>query len=308
MNIDTVALFKALSDRTRIRLMNILLHHELGVNDLVSILQTGQSGISRHLGILTAAGLLRCRRDGVWAYYSAAANGAGQRFLHAVSYLFDEDMQLSSDLGEAVRLMEESRQRRRNYFNAIAADWDRLKREILGECDLNGLILDHLGNHYDVALDLGCGTGELMAALRSRADRIIGVDSSTRMLQEARRRFGEADGAVDLRLGELEHLPVGNTEVDLAVIAMTMHHLESPAAAIAEVARVLRPGGEFVVVDFAKHEDESLRRKYGFRWLGFTPAEIHGWLERHGFRVRREARRKLNNALFLNMYTAEKIT
>jgi ArsR family transcriptional regulator len=308
MNMTTIEFFKALSDRTRIRLMNILLHHELGVNDLVSILETGQSGISRHLRILTDAGLLRCRRDGVWAYYSAAANGEGQRFLDAVRYLFAEDTRLTDDLRRATEFREEARQRRRNFFNAIAADWDRLKREILGELDLNGLILEHLGTSYDVALDLGCGTGELIAELRSRARLVIGVDSSTSMLQEARRRFVKANGAVDLRLGELEHLPVGNGEVDLAVISMTMHHLESPAAAIAEVARVLRPGGEFVLVDFAKHDDESLRRKYGFRWLGFTEEEIRAWLSGNGLAARRENRRELNSSLFLDVYKAIKNT
>jgi len=301
----TTTYFKALSDSTRIRLLNILLHHELGVNDLVSFLDMSQSGISRHLRILAEADLLSCRRDGVWAFYSVAENGLGRAFIDSIRYLFEEDVLLKNDLARAEEFTEEMKKQRMHFFNTIASEWDFLKRELLGGFDLNSFILQHMED-CSVAVDLGCGTGELISVIKSRASHVIGVDSSSRMLSESRKRFRDENGRIDLRLGELEHLPMSDGEAELAVTSMTLHHLTRPEAAIAEVSRILRPGGSFLIVDFDKHSNETMRQKYGFRWLGFSPTEIEHWLRNHFFTINYLKSHELNNNLKLNLYKSIK--
>ncbi len=295
--------FKSLSDITRVRLFNVLLHHELSVGEIVALMDMGQSRISRHLKILTDAGLLACRRDGVWAFYSAVSEGDGKEFIEAVGYLFDDDPVFTKDLMFAGKVVEERKQETRLFFDAIAPEWDRLKLDILGDFDLNRAVAEMLGNCGAVA-DLGCGTGELLTRLMEQAGSVIGVDSSSSMLQQARNRF--SGGGVDLRLGELEHLPLSDGEVDCAVISLALHHMDDPAAAFAEAARVLAPGGTFLIAELDKHGNEAMRRTYGDRWLGFTPLEMEKFFGDHGFSLETSASHRLLQSLSLTLYRGVK--
>jgi ArsR family transcriptional regulator len=134
-------------------------------------------------------------------------------------------------------------------------------------------------------VDLGCGTGDLMAPLKGRANLVIGVEKSPRMLEGARRRFSADGENVDLRIGELEHLPLREGEADLAVINMVLHHLPDPKKALSETHRVLKKGNTFIIVDLLSHQVENMRERFGDRWLGFSAADIRKWLEACGFRI-----------------------
>jgi ArsR family transcriptional regulator len=134
-------------------------------------------------------------------------------------------------------------------------------------------------------VDLGCGTGDLLTVLREKGDRVIGVEKSPKMLEEARRRFAGTGNHIDLRIGEMEHLPLREGEADAAVINMVLHHLPDPAAAFPEVYRILKLGGGFIIVDLITHDVESMRERYGDRWLGFAEKDIKKWLEKSGFHV-----------------------
>lgn len=72
---DLIALFRALSDRTRIRIVKLLEEGELCVCHLMEVLEMSQSRISRHMGILKGAGLVSDRREGRWVYYSLSQEG-----------------------------------------------------------------------------------------------------------------------------------------------------------------------------------------------------------------------------------------
>lgn len=278
----TVNYFKALSDETRLRLLHLFLHYELNVNEIVAIMSMGQSRISRHLKILADGGLIRFRRDGLWTFYSVVSDGEGDEFIRSIRYLFDQEEVFSGDLKEATRLLERRSEEAVRFFDSIAGDWQKLKREIIGDIDLNALILDTIPEAGTI-LDLGCGTGDLLEPLKARGNYIIGVDKSPKMLEAARRRF-EGDGEnIDLRIGQLEHLPLRDGEADLAVINMVLHHLPEPFKAIGEVGRVLKSGDRFVVVDLLRHQSEIMRERYGDRWLGFSREEIQKWLGESGF-------------------------
>ena len=133
--------FKALSDETRLRLVHILLHYELSVNELVRILGMGQSRVSRHLKILTEAGLLTSRRDGLWVFYAATRCGEASDFLQAMGPFLHTDTAMREDLAMAAQILEERALKTRQFFNAIAEDWDELNREVLEDFDLPAAVL-----------------------------------------------------------------------------------------------------------------------------------------------------------------------
>ncbi|MFZ2632625.1 MAG: metalloregulator ArsR/SmtB family transcription factor [Desulfosalsimonadaceae bacterium] len=305
--------FKALADETRVRLMHILLHHELSVNEIVTLMDMGQSRISRHLKILTDSGMIECRRDGAWAFYSAAPSGDADRFLHGLRPVFQAEALLSADLEKASDLVKRRGIQTRNFFNSIAGQWNALQRKVLGNFDLNGAILDCINDHVNdwtsdcrFAVDLGCGTGELLVGLSKKAGFAVGIDSSRKMLDQAEKLLFPNASNVELRLGELEHLPVGNSEADLAVISMVMHHLPGPDRVVLEVARILKQNGLFVIADFDKHTDESLREKYGDRWLGFSADDIRTLLNNSGFEVLTIKTFQLQQSIQLNITIARK--
>ena len=302
---DALQYFKALADATRIRLVNTLVHHELSVNEIVALMGMGQSRISRHLKILSDATILQCRRDGIWAFYSVSDRPDTRRLIDAIQYLFAGDPSLKQDLKNASRLIEERKVRTRQFFNTIATDWDLLKKEILGNFDLNQAIAKQIEPCATLA-DLGCGTGELLYYIREKAPYIIGVDSSARMLAEARKRFPYQNDVPDLRLGELEHLPLRDGEAELAIISMVLHHLSDPVLAVYEAQRILKPGGFLIIAELNKHQDETMRKTYGDRWLGFHPDEIKTFLHSAGMTLQDMQSCPIGQELAINLFKSEK--
>ena len=299
--------FKALSDATRVRLVHILLHYELSVNELVRILGMGQSRVSRHLKILAEAGLLSSRRDGLWVFYAAPAGGPQLAFLRAVLPFVPEDAAMRADLALAAQILEERARTTRQFFNAIAEDWDELNREVLGSLDLPGAVSAALPPGCATAVDLGCGTGAVLQRLLPDAGTLIGVDGSARMLDLCRRRFQPeelAHGKVSLRIGELSHLPLRDQEADFACINLVLHHLPVPAEGLAEARRIMSSGGTLFLADFLNHNDETMRSRYGDHWLGFDEASLLATLERVGFSPAEPRREPVGRGLTLLLLTA----
>ena len=280
---NPVDYFKALGDQTRLRLLNLLLHREYNVNELVEILSMGQSRVSRHLRILTDAGLLTVRRNGLWAFYRVAEHDDVRKLTDVVGSLI-RDPSFDIDLHRAHELVLERQNETRRFFDSMAEDWDAIKRNIIGSFDLTSEIIDRV-DRCGVAVDLGCGTGDLLPALLTRAEKAIGVDNSPEMLKKADTRFvGRAD-AIDLRIGQLEHLPLRDGEADVGVINMVLHHLPEPSSGIGEGHRALSRGGSLIVVELETHQRESMRTRYGDRWLGFPRADMERWFEAAGFEI-----------------------
>ena len=274
--------FKALSDETRLRLIQVLGKYELNVNELTTLLGMGQSRVSRHLKILAESSLVNARRDGLWVFYSHGAGAEAAALWRALADFIDpEEEPFAGDLRLARKILDEREVAARHLFNNLAEDWDRINREIMGDFDLPAAVLG-LMPECGTAADLGCGTGTVLAGLKARAARLIGVDGSPRMLELARRRFS-GDDTVSLRIGELDHLPLADGEAEFACLNMVLHHLSDPDAALREIHRILTPGAYLVVTDFDRHELEAMRIEYGDRWLGFSPAEIKAILNRTGF-------------------------
>lgn len=296
---------KALSDETRLRLLHLLSRYELSVGEVVQVLGMSQPRISRHLKILAEAGLVRVRRDGLWAYYRAADHGDAAGFLACLAPWLAGGADGARDLEAAEAVMAARRSETRRFFNRVAPDWEAMRQELLGSLDLSEAILALLPQGQGPVADLGCGTGALLPRLAERVGAAIGVDNSQSMLDIARARFA-AEPNIELRMGELEHLPLRDNEARAAVMNLSLHHISQPEQALAEAARVLAPGGALVVADFGRHGREALRERFGDRWLGFDEADLRAWLNQACLDIERMETHGLESGLTLLLAVARK--
>jgi ubiquinone/menaquinone biosynthesis C-methylase UbiE/DNA-binding transcriptional ArsR family regulator len=276
--------FKGLSDETRLRLLNILDFREFNVQELMGILDMGQSRISRHLKILQEGGLIEYRRDGQRSFYRAVEQGPGRRFADSIHYLFEDESIYLQDLETSAARLRTGKLRSRRFFDSVATSWETMKRSVIGKLDLVGQIVKQIPSAESVA-DLGCGSGALLERIAGTVGIVIGVDSSREMLAEAAKRLGPKTAGVDLRIGELEHLPLRDGEAEVAIINLVLHHLRNPRQGLLEARRILRNDGTLILVDFHKHEQEMMRNRYGDHWLGFSTEQVESWLADTGFRI-----------------------
>jgi ubiquinone/menaquinone biosynthesis C-methylase UbiE/DNA-binding transcriptional ArsR family regulator len=271
-------LFKALADPCRLRLAAVLLRGEFTVQELTRIMGMGQSRISRHLKILTEAGVLSVKRQGTWSYYRAGEDNA---FFGAIRPAFERELdqlpQRQDDLAALAAVLEERRKKSLEFFDRHAQQWDDLARTLLPIPDYLDRLLA-LVPPVATLLEIGVGTGALLPKLASRAAEVIGVDHSPAMLDEARRRLA-ADGqrGIELRLGEMSHLPLMDAGAGCVVANMVLHHAADPLAVLQEMVRVLEPGGTIVLGDLARHEREWAREQLADQWLGFEEQELRAW-------------------------------
>ncbi len=284
---ETLSTFKALADPTRLRILRSLAAGPFHVNELVAILGTGQSTVSRHLRLLAEAGLVECRRTKTWAYYSLAKNGKDfpARQLGALETAWAD--QPNPDRAAVESALARRRDATRAFFRRRATDWDRLRDDLLGPLTHVDRLAELVGD-APVVVDLGTGTGVLLERLAPRAGRLIGIDASPEMLEVARRRAHDAHLAnTELRLGALEHLPLSDGEANAMVANLVLHHVADVSPVLREVRRGLARGGRLVLVELAASDDEELWRALGAPRPGFRTEELRAQLEREGFRVLR---------------------
>ena len=302
---ELIKCFKALSDNTRLRLLYVLQQYELNVNEIVLVVDMIQSGVSRHLKILLDSGLLTSRRDGSFTYYSAAKNDTTISLIRLVENNLDHKDITRRDLEKSREMIKIRQNRTKRFFKIIAPQWDRLKKEVFGNFDLNSMIKEKVIFNGKIA-DLGCGTGELIERLsKGISHNFIGIDYSPEMLEQARLRLSGTNNA-ELRLGELEHLPMKNEEIDTAIMNMVLHHISQPELPIAEAYRVLKPEGLFILSDFQKHDQRNINEIMGGSWFGFEKEKIKTWLTDTGFHIRTIDSYPVNHGLTINVFTAQK--
>ena len=276
--------FKTLSDPTRVRVLALLEQQELAVQELMDVLGMAQSRVSRHLAILREAGLLRDRRDGTYVFYrfDPPSDGPWREVWELVRESLSGDATRARDLAALSQVMDARAERTRSFFDAVGPEWDAL-RKVFNDDALRSRAVTRLAPPGLRVADVGTGTGVLASELARLGLQVVAVDHSPRMLEAARAKLeAEGLGEVELRHGEASALPIDDAELDAAFAHMVLHYLPSPADAIREMARVVRPSGVVVVIDFVRHEHEWMRQELGVHWLGFDREEVEGWLDAAG--------------------------
>lgn len=280
-------IFKTLSDPTRMRILRLLEEEELVVQELMEVLGMAQSRVSRHLAILREAGLLSDRRDGTYVFYRFVPppEGPWREGWALVKKNLAPDSTTDRDAAMLRRVIEARGAHTRSFFDAIGPEWDAL-RKVFNDDALRARAIGRLVQPGLRIVDVGTGTGILAAELASLGLDVIGVDHSTRMLDAARSKLATqafpGSGGVELRSGEADHMPIGDAEADAAFAHMVLQYMPSPAEVIQEMARVVKPGGQIVIVDFIAHGYEWMREELGVVWMGFDLDELQGWLDAAG--------------------------
>ena len=280
-------LFKILADQTRLRLLRILRQGDFTVQDLTQILTMGQSRISRHLLLMSNAGLLQVEKQGTWRYYRLAPQkGLFSDIWPSIEpYLHELEYQ-EEDAAAVTKVMTERRKRTQEFFDRHAREWDSLHVELLNLPDYQQTLLDLLPAG-GLVLEIGVGSGALLPILTVKADRIIGLDQSPAMVALARETVNQynLNDNVDVRLGEMSYLPFMDASVQAVVMNQVLHHAENPGDVLKEVKRVLSAEGILVVADLTRHEHDWVRERLADQWLGFSYQELEGWLNEAGLKV-----------------------
>jgi ArsR family transcriptional regulator len=299
-----------LADATRSRMLLLLDRHELTVSELCTVLQLPQSTVSRHLKTLADASWVASRREGTSRYYTLSLDDRAPATRRLWSLLREQVSGTPGADQDARRfksILARRQAKSQEFFESAAGQWDKLREEMFGAASHLQALPALLDDRAAVG-DLGCGTGQVAAALAPFVARVVAVDRSGEMLQAARRRLRDARN-VEVRRGELEALPIADGELDAATLLLVLHHLPEPGAALAEAARVLRPGGRLLISDMLPHDREEYRQQMGHVWLGFAEDHMRRLLETAGFdRIRIAALPPRADARGPALFTATGVT
>ncbi len=285
-DIETVlAGLRAASEATRLRIVAVLAEGELTVSELCRILGQTQPRVSRHLKLLCDAGLLVRHSEGTSAFYSPSKVEPGRSIFHSVLSLVDrEDRTLVADRSRLGAIRTERANAAGQYFEQIAGLWDSVRSLHVADTEVEQMLLAAADQHridggkIASLLDIGTGTGRILELFADRIEHGLGIDLSVGMLNLARTNLvTEGHGHCSVRHGNIYALDVSPHSYDLAILHHVLHFLEDPAAAIVAATETLRPGGQLIVVDFAPHQLETLRRDHAHRRLGFPEDEVAGW-------------------------------
>lgn len=277
-------ILKTLSDPTRLRLLALVSREELSVAELQEILGMGQSRISSQLALLRQVNLVSDRREGKKAFYSLRGSLPAKTLalLRSAIDSVAESASIAEDRTNLDRILQKRRRTQEQYFNLIAG---RLgKNHCPGRSwEAIGHLALRLTPAIDIA-DLGAGEGLISQLLAHRARSVACIDNSPRMV-EVGTELAQKNGLHNLtyQLGDIESVPLPEKSVDLAILSQALHHAQHPQTAINEAFRILRPGGQVLILDLNEHTFEKARELYADVWLGFTEGTLHTFLKKAGF-------------------------
>jgi ArsR family transcriptional regulator len=284
-------IFRSLADPTRLRILALVRAMELTVGELAHVLGQSQPRVSRHVKILIDAGLMERRKEGSWVFLSL---GGAER-VEPLFNLLDRWTQVDGEdpwtVADAARLAAVRADRAaaaERYFAQHAGHWDELRSLHIADTEVEAAIARAIGDRtIGRFVDVGTGTGRMMELFAERAKSALGIDRSPEMLRLARVKLAEAGlGSAELRQADMYSLPLPAGSADTVIIHQVLHYAQQPAAAVAEAARLLAPGGRLLIVDFAPHEREELRDRDAHARLGFADEAVTGWMAAAGLEAR----------------------
>ena len=296
MKIDP--LLRALADPTRLRIMRLLSAMELAVGELAQVLGQSQPRVSRHVRILCDAGLAERRKEGSWVFLRSAIGenrkpSLGTAAAGLLAAAERDDAGFAARCGEDRRHLAAIRAAREtsaeSYFARHAEEWDTLRSLHSPDGPVEAALAKALGDgspgskDLGALLDIGTGTGRMAELFAPRASHVTGLDKSPEMLRIARARLQNIPAEqVSLVQGEFGALPFADASFDTVLFHQVLHYALEPEGALAEAARVARPGGRIAVVDFAAHDREELRERHAHARLGFSDEQMLALLSEAG--------------------------
>jgi SAM-dependent methyltransferase/predicted transcriptional regulator len=274
-------LFRVLGDSTRLRILALLDRMELAVGEIALMLDQSQPRVSRHVRLLEEVGLVERRREGSWVFVRLANEGPGKEALATLRTLQPNPCEHSVRVADQQRLSAIQAERdaaARRFFDAHAHEWDAIRSLHIAENQVESAICELLNDRsLGHLLDVGTGTGRMVELLGKQARRITALDRSPEMLRLARARLATAGVQVELIHGDFAHLPFADNAIDSIILHQVLHYARAPDAVITELARILAPNGIVLIVDFAPHDREELRRTAAHARLGFSDSQMRSW-------------------------------
>lgn len=285
---ELVGVLKAAGESTRLRLLALLADGDHSVKDLTEILDQSQPRVSRHLKLLADAGLIQRHAEGAWAYYGLAPHGHGAELARwLVARIDHNNPERQRDRDRQAAALAAQQALATAYFAKVADSWDLLKTLHVPEEAVEAALVEALKDRVvDLLVDLGTGTGRMLELLAPVYKRAIGVDSSREMLAVARSRLAAAGlNQAQVRLGDIAALDSAIGLADVVVIHQVLHYFDDPGRMLGQARRLLKSGGEILIVDFAPHALEFLRTEHAHRRLGLSREQMTGWAEAAGLEV-----------------------
>ena len=279
---STLKSLRALSDPTRIRIVALLERDELSVNELQEVTRLGQSRISTHLGLLADREMVSARREGKRTFYklNPLADSVASEFIQLAIRGAKELPEHPHDEINLKRVIARRKEQAQVFFNQVAGRFDRVYGPGRSWQAFGHLLLPSI-----VVADLGAGEGLLSELLARRCKKVIAVDNSEKIVA-----FGAAKAKknglknLEFRQGDLQNPPIEAASVDVVILSQALHHAEDPAAALVSAAKLLKTGGQILILDLLAHKFEKARELYGDHWLGFAESDLHRWLEAAGLK------------------------
>ncbi len=309
-NLDTLLVgLRAAGEHTRLRILALCARGELSVSELVQILGQSQPRVSRHLKLMVEAGLLERLPEGAQVFFRLADHGTASRLGRALVELIPpEDIGLARDYSRLQQVRDARAQKAQDYFQDVARSWDQIRSMYVAQERVEQTLLRIVGDApIGDLLDIGTGTGRILEILAPRVERGVGIDLSNGMLTVARSNLEQSGHAnIHVRKGDMYRLPLEDASVDLAVLHMVLHYSDDPHEVIREAARVLRPDGRLLVVDFAAHTEERLRAEFNHHRLGFSDSEIRHCFDSAGLEAADEFEQLVGDPLTVRFWLARR--
>ena len=285
-----LAIFRALADPTRLRILALLRAMELSVGELAQVLGQSQPRVSRHVKILTDAGLAERRKEGRWVFLGLGDPArVGPLFAAIDGWTAQSagDHWAVADIARLAAVRADRALAAEQYFEAHAAEWDAIRSLHVAESEVEAAIRRVLAvQPIGRLVDIGTGTGRMIELFGLQAESALGIDRSPEMLRLARSKITQAGlERADLRQGDIYALPLASESADTVILHQVLHYAQQPVAAVAEAARLLAPGGRLLIADFAPHEREELRSRDAHARLGFADDQIATWFVAAGLEV-----------------------
>ncbi len=286
-------IMRALADPTRLRIMRLLQTMELAVGELAQVLGQSQPRVSRHVAILTESGLAERRREGSWVFLRSTCGTEGEPLAAAAARLLAtaeiEDagfaLQCEADRQQLADIRASREAGAASWFADHAEEWDGLRGLHSPDGQVEQALADALGEKpLGRLLDIGTGTGRMAELFAAKADHIVALDKSLEMLRVARAKLQNLPAdRVELVQGDFSALPFASQTFDTVLLHQVLHFAAEPSRALAEAARVVRPGGRIAIVDFAAHSRDELRERFAHARLGFSDIDLADALSSAGF-------------------------